>query len=1100
MEQIGPYRLEARLGAGGMGEVWRAWDKRLKRRVALKRVQGDHDAMARERFRREAEAGARLSHAAIVQVYDILEDRSGDWLVMELVEGGTLRHRLAQGPLSLREILLWGREVAEGLAEAHRHGILHRDLKAGNVMLTASGHAKISDFGLAKRIQGSDLEASLSSSGVVLGTVYAMSPEQVLGLPLDARSDLFSLGILLFEMVSGQKPFVGEIAYEVMHRICHEPPAVLLSAAQWPAPLLDLIRRLLAKDPADRPADADAVAAELMAMAAELGSEPSRRRARPEPADLEISTEKHNALKSSPSRSERPVALKEERSTRGTAALGRQQGLTLMVLIVVGVAIGMGWWSWSRGQASHGRPSVAVLTFLSGAADPRLDWLESAFPEALSAKLGLGEQILVKERREVVLAEIDLGSGPKSSWSPAELDRLRRLLIAEHAVTGQFTRTGGTTVTLHLSLWDLRSGEKELELEETGELANWLEIAHRASGALPDSSLALRQALGAPALSGNELRQLKTMFPAKLEAARGWGEGLARLQRFDSPAAAELLSRAVAIEPHYRISAALAEAESLLGRPQEARAAIAAARAAAGAPALGLPQVELDELALQEARIRQDDEAVVRSEVLYRNHFPDDPLRQLAHGGLLLDLGKYDELLVFLAELGRFSSLQEHPGLSLLLSKTHFRRGDFAAAQQSADASRAQAVALGAVRREALARLGLAVSASELADRSQAALRAREAKEIFERVGDRQGEASCLELAGRLAEKDDLPLAEISFRQAIELFAEAGANEDQARVHFALAGALMAQGNSAASLASLERSQELGENTWSELERAQHLAASGYFRHLSGRLEEARKNYAAAAEVFSKVGAAEEYGTMLANQGEIEYTRGNLPEARRYLEQAQGQHAESPSGRAYDLMVLGRIQAATGELEAARQSLAAGLALQKELGEEIAMAETQLNLAEIELMVQRPREAGTLAAEAEEILRRAEERDLWARASAVLSLSRLAEGNTADAGVAFDPVRSLVLTDFRSIHARQMASAALDLAGGRAAAGLERLEETRAVAEKGGHELHLLEALIALGKAEVENGRSHVGRERLKNAATRAEKLGLAPWAQKARR
>lgn len=1084
-----------------MGEVWRAWDERLKRRVALKRVQGDHDAMARERFRREAEAGARLSHAAIVQVYDILEEPSGDWLVMELVEGGTLRHRLAQNPLSLREVLLWGREIAEGLAEAHRHGILHRDLKAGNVMLTASGHAKISDFGLAKRIQGSDLEASLSSSGVVLGTVYAMSPEQVLGMPLDARSDLFSLGILLFEMVSGQKPFVGEIAYELMHRICHEPPAALLSAAQRPAPLLDLIRRLLAKDPADRPADADAVAAELMAMSADMGSDSSRRRARPEPVDLEISTEKQNALKVSKGRSEPSARVPEQPSTRGTASLGPHRNLTLLVLIVLGVAVGMGWWSWSRGQATAGRPSVAVLTFLSGAADPRLDWLESAFPEALSAKLGLGEQVLVKERREVVLAEIDLGSRSKSSWSPAELDRLRRLLVADHAVTGQFTRTGGTTVTLHLNLWDLRSGEKKLELEETGELANWLEIVHRASGALPDSPSALRQALGAPALSGNELRQLKAMFPAQLEAARGWGEGLARLHRFDPPAAAELLYRAVAIEPHYRISAALAEAESRLGRPQEARAAIAAARAAASVPALSLPQLELDELALQEARIGRDDEAaVVRSEALNRGHFPDDQLRQMVHGGLLLDLGKYDELQVFLAELGRFSSLQEHPGLSLLLSKAHFRRGDFAAAQQSAEASRAQAVALGTVRREALARLGLAVSASELADRSQAALRAREAKEIFERVGDRQSEASCLELAGRLAEKDDLPLAEISFRQAIELYAEAGANEDQARVHFALAGTLMAQGDSAASLASLDRSQELAENTWSELERAQHLAASGYFRHLSGRLEEARQNYAAAAQVFSKVGAAEEYGTMLANQGEIEYTRGNLPEARRYLEQAQGQHAESPSGRAYDLMMLGRIQAATGEFEAARQSLAAGLALQKELGEEIAMAETWLNLAEIELMVQRPREAGTLAAEAEEILRRAEERDLWARASAVLSLSRLAEGNTAGAGAALDPVRSLVLTDFRSIHARQMASAALDLAAGRAAAGLERLEETRAVAEKGGHELHLLEALIALGKAEVENGRSHVGRERLKSAATRAEKLGLAPWAQMARR
>ncbi|HBL31029.1 MAG TPA: serine/threonine protein kinase, partial [Acidobacteria bacterium] len=149
-EALGPYRLVERLAAGGMGEVWRAWDGRLKRPVAVKHVLPEilDQPGARERFRREAEAGARLTHPAVVQIYDLVESPDGDWLVMELVEGRTLREHLDAGPLALRNALRWGGEIAGGLAAAHAQGILHRDLKAGNVMITTAGHAKILDFGI----------------------------------------------------------------------------------------------------------------------------------------------------------------------------------------------------------------------------------------------------------------------------------------------------------------------------------------------------------------------------------------------------------------------------------------------------------------------------------------------------------------------------------------------------------------------------------------------------------------------------------------------------------------------------------------------------------------------------------------------------------------------------------------------------------------------------------------------------------------------------------------------------------------------------------------------------------------------------------------
>src|SRR3954471_14218544 len=200
---IGPYTLEKRLGAGGMGEVFQAYDRRLDRWVAIKliRPEAAGSATARERFRREARAAARLSHPSIVQIHDIVESDESDAIIMELVEGEPLSRRIARGPLPVAEAVRLGREIAEGLAAAHAKGLIHRDLKPENVMITPDGRAKILDFGLAKRLEGE--EASLTADQRVVGTFRAMSPEQAQGLPLDTRSDLFSFGLLLYQCLSG---------------------------------------------------------------------------------------------------------------------------------------------------------------------------------------------------------------------------------------------------------------------------------------------------------------------------------------------------------------------------------------------------------------------------------------------------------------------------------------------------------------------------------------------------------------------------------------------------------------------------------------------------------------------------------------------------------------------------------------------------------------------------------------------------------------------------------------------------------------------------------------------------------------------------------
>jgi TOMM system kinase/cyclase fusion protein len=269
LTRIGPYRLEEQIGAGGMGVVYRAYDERLDRWVAVKFIQpGKHeDAVGRERLRREARASARLSHPAIVQIFDMVQTEEGDGIVMELVEGRTLSQILREGPLDLKQGLALAREVASALVEAHRHGVIHRDLKSENVIVTASGRAKILDFGLAKRMEPAETtpaEAALTVDGMVLGTCRSMAPEQIEGRLIDPRTDLFSFGTLLYETFTGVSPFFDKSVIETLKRVCllRQPPARETNP-RLPEELSGLIDHLLQKDPALRPQNAQAVLSAL---------------------------------------------------------------------------------------------------------------------------------------------------------------------------------------------------------------------------------------------------------------------------------------------------------------------------------------------------------------------------------------------------------------------------------------------------------------------------------------------------------------------------------------------------------------------------------------------------------------------------------------------------------------------------------------------------------------------------------------------------------------------------------------------------------------------------------------------------------------------
>ncbi|HEY0159146.1 MAG TPA: protein kinase [Thermoanaerobaculia bacterium] len=259
--RLGPYRIDAEIGAGGMGHVFRATDTRLDRAVAVK-VLPQHrwsDPKIRHRFEREARALSSLSHPNLCALYDVGElTQSGatiPYLVMELLEGETLRDRLQAGRLGVRKALAWGAQIASGLAAAHQKGVVHRDLKPENVFITGGHLLKILDFGLAVTTDTHDsaTTAMRTEPGMVMGTAHYMSPEQVRGEPLDVRSDIFSFGIVLFEMLTGRVPFHARSSVETMNAILtDDPPDIGTLVPSIPDTVEALVRRCLEKDPSQR--------------------------------------------------------------------------------------------------------------------------------------------------------------------------------------------------------------------------------------------------------------------------------------------------------------------------------------------------------------------------------------------------------------------------------------------------------------------------------------------------------------------------------------------------------------------------------------------------------------------------------------------------------------------------------------------------------------------------------------------------------------------------------------------------------------------------------------------------------------------------------
>ena len=343
-KKLGPYEIQSMLGAGGMGEVYRAHDSRLDRIVAIKVLPASYSADRErlQRFAQEARAAAALNHPNILSIFDIGEEQGAPYVVSELLEGETLRERLRNGALPIRRVIDYATQVAKGLAVAHEKGIVHRDLKPENLFLTTDGRVKILDFGLAKLTRPETQDGSgdaptiqvATEAGVVMGTAGYMSPEQVRSKPADHRSDIFSFGAILYEMISGKRAFHGETSADVMSAILKEETPELSETARNVPPGLDrIVRHCLEKHPSQRFQSAGDLA-----------------------FDLEALTEISASTKSGAQAAVEQVRVGNSRRLFAVAAA---------VMVFAGAMLGLGWWL-GRGSGSAATAEYKQITFRMG--------------------------------------------------------------------------------------------------------------------------------------------------------------------------------------------------------------------------------------------------------------------------------------------------------------------------------------------------------------------------------------------------------------------------------------------------------------------------------------------------------------------------------------------------------------------------------------------------------------------------------------------------------------------------------------------------------------------------------------------------------------
>jgi tetratricopeptide (TPR) repeat protein/TolB-like protein len=654
---LGSYRILESLGSGGMGHVYLALDPRLDRRVALK-VLPPEMATHREklkRFEREAQAVASLSHPGIVMLHSIEEADGLRFLTMELVEGETLSRSIPARGFPTERFLSLAIALTDAVSAAHRQGILHRDLKPENVMLTPDGRLKVLDFGLAK-LRFDDPEQgdrttretqSVTQDGRIVGTVAYMSPEQAQGLPVDHRSDIFTLGILLYEMATGERPFRGNTNLSVLSSILKDTPRPASELRDdIPKPLARMIQRALEKRPEDRYQSTTDLRRDLEDLKRDVDS-----------GELALGTTTSRARVLGPARRRRRWAL--------PAAIGA-------ALVVVGAMAALFFRGQPPATAEDGRRSVAVFYFDNLSGDPQLDWLRTGLTDMLVTNLSQSPGLRVLGTTRLYQLLEDTGHRDDRTVSAPVVESVSRKAGVTTALVGSFVRAG-SQIRISASVQDPRNGEVLASERVEGDAESGLfalvdELTGRLKKRL-EMPPPTRMAEG----KGRHWKEkkLEEVTTSSLEAFKHYAEGSRLHDRLQEKEAQAHFEKAVEADPGFAMALAkLSVVHANQGNLDKARAYAAKAVAKSS----NLPPGE--RFYIEGRYYSLDPASIEKAVAAYERAVDDAPAHTAARNNLaqlLIHLKRYPEALVHLEDLRRHG--MTFPGSYMSLAEAYVATG-----------------------------------------------------------------------------------------------------------------------------------------------------------------------------------------------------------------------------------------------------------------------------------------------------------------------------------------------------------------------------------------------------------------------------------------
>ena len=745
-QRLRQYEVTERIGEGGMGVVWRARDLTLGRDVALKVLTPDETDPGgrRERLSREARSASALNHPNIVTIYEINSAEGVDFIAMEYVRGETLASLIRRSRLSVDQAIHYAIQIAEAVGRAHRVGIVHRDLKPGNVMVSEDGLVKVLDFGLAKVSEASPQSATvntqmpLTQAGVTVGTLGYMSPEQAVGGLIDARTDVFSVGVILYEMLSGVRPFAATSDVEAIHRLHFSEPAALSALRpDTPGGVASIVMRALVKDPSGRFDD-------LLAMS----------------TAMKTATLPEQGVPPSPSKASASDPVTAGRSVTWAWMLG--------VLVVVVASAGGVLLLSRRGEtaiesaASTPPRAMAVLPFRNASGDRALDWLGTLLGDLIRNELGNGPGLRLVSTDRVLQTLSDLRISAGSEVDPATVQRILQASHASLMVVGQYARVGET---IHLRA-RVDDADRPASVAVTADAASENDLPR----AIRELAGQLRDALHVSVSTAAKRSSLPGPVSGSIAALRAYSEGEQLVRESRHQEALTRFQAATKADPEFALAfAQLAQTYSTLGYSAEAQQM--ARTASAASERLSEDHRYVIE-AVRSAVFGDTDKAIAAYERLEKV-VPND-------SQLLFELAKLYEakgnLDAARATLIRTLDIDpNHLAALNLIGQVEIRRRDFDAALKYLQPAFIEAVKTGNEPAKGFSLHAIGVAFKRLNKPVDALTNFEQALKIRRALADRRGQAVTLSEIGQVQlSLQQMDAAVASFEQSLAIRQEIG--------------------------------------------------------------------------------------------------------------------------------------------------------------------------------------------------------------------------------------------------------------------------------------------------------------------------------------